>query len=627
MRAYNGVNVTVVRDPALAEIVRTMDIFLRDIGPAIVTLTASIGSGGGGGGAPTTSSYVTVAAEAGLSAERVLAVSAPITLGDAGPNTTVSIGAALATPAIVLGTAAAAGVAGSLIRSDATILAFDTTNPADLASVADDGVIALAARRDHVHRFPTSLLSVANLSTLVLTDNAVDQILTNNLGSLKVNVLGALNLNADKTSLVSGVVSIGGNPDNTNSSLLTASWTSPASSLSGTVRCWNANYSGFGGSGVNFTGATIEGYGSSAFSLTPGTGSDTTNKAYSGHLLGALINNGNGGWSEVAALLLEGPRRSISNPTVTTCGTLIIECPTIGATTQQGIIIRQRAAQQNATDRIAIDILTHNSGTNRWSARMADRLEVQSQAAQATTALLLRQLATGATAGAHVNLDSKAGDPPSPVAGDLWRNATKLKFYEGALTHDLNPQTTKGDLTVHSGTVETRVAVGTDTHVLTADAAEPTGVKWAAAPGAGGGDSVRVNGTAATDVDLEDLLPVAPTTTYAPLTGLNVRWQIDTAAAPDDVSAYVGKDLNGNWMLGFGPVASAVNFVTVHNNITGQPAALLARGTDANIDLLIGGLGSTGRVLVTPPGLLDSEAATRSMFAPLAALAFAGAMG
>ena len=64
---------------------------------------------------------------------------------------------AFATPAIVLGTAAAAGVATTLIRSDATIVAFDATVPAALGTAAA-GAAAVAARRDHVH--PTTGLVI-----------------------------------------------------------------------------------------------------------------------------------------------------------------------------------------------------------------------------------------------------------------------------------------------------------------------------------------------------------------------------------------------------------------------------------------------------------------------------------
>lgn len=60
---------------------------------------------------------------------------------------------AFATNTIALGTAAAAGSATTLIRSDATIAAFDATAPTTSApgDAAATGSAAFAARRDHVH--------------------------------------------------------------------------------------------------------------------------------------------------------------------------------------------------------------------------------------------------------------------------------------------------------------------------------------------------------------------------------------------------------------------------------------------------------------------------------------------
>ena len=46
----------------------------------------------------------------------------------------------------------------------------------------------------------------------------------------------------------------------------------------------------------------------------------------------------------------------------------------------------------------------------------------------------------------------------------------------------LSPLTTKGDLVVNNGTNDVRLAVGSNGQLLTADSAEATGVKWAAAP-------------------------------------------------------------------------------------------------------------------------------------------------
>lgn len=61
--------------------------------------------------------------------------------------------ASFATPAIVLGTAAAAGAATTVIRSDSTVVAFDATVPTTSAigDAAATGSVALAARRDHRH--------------------------------------------------------------------------------------------------------------------------------------------------------------------------------------------------------------------------------------------------------------------------------------------------------------------------------------------------------------------------------------------------------------------------------------------------------------------------------------------
>jgi len=65
---------------------------------------------------------------------------------------------ALATNAIVLGTAAAAGAAGTTLRSNDTIAAFDITVPVTQAysDAAATGVAAVAARRDHKHGMPAA---------------------------------------------------------------------------------------------------------------------------------------------------------------------------------------------------------------------------------------------------------------------------------------------------------------------------------------------------------------------------------------------------------------------------------------------------------------------------------------
>ena len=64
-----------------------------------------------------------------------------------------------AAPTITLGTANAAGSAPTAVRTDATLLAFDATDPTTIAygGAADVGTEAVGARRDHGHGMPAAL--------------------------------------------------------------------------------------------------------------------------------------------------------------------------------------------------------------------------------------------------------------------------------------------------------------------------------------------------------------------------------------------------------------------------------------------------------------------------------------
>lgn len=117
-----------------------------------------------------------------LSSQRIrqdqMARLAPARLGDAGMPPEPTVGASpfdvatliaagvvdwpalspglVVAPTIALGTAGAVGVAQTLIRSDATIAAFDATVPSTqaLGDAAAVGVAAFATRRDHKHAMP-----------------------------------------------------------------------------------------------------------------------------------------------------------------------------------------------------------------------------------------------------------------------------------------------------------------------------------------------------------------------------------------------------------------------------------------------------------------------------------------
>jgi len=69
---------------------------------------------------------------------------------------------------------------------------------------------------------------------------------------------------------------------------------------------------------------------------------------------------------------------------------------------------------------------------------------------------------------------------PQYDAGILYFTATGVSiFYDYIQAGGASPLTTKGDLYTYS-TSDARLAVGTNTYVLTADSAEATGLKWAA---------------------------------------------------------------------------------------------------------------------------------------------------
>lgn len=85
---------------------------VRDSGAAAGLSFADVSGGGGGGGAPTGASYVTISAEAGLSAERRLAVGTGLSLTDGGANNPVTIA-----PDLDLAALEALGTTGLAVRT------------------------------------------------------------------------------------------------------------------------------------------------------------------------------------------------------------------------------------------------------------------------------------------------------------------------------------------------------------------------------------------------------------------------------------------------------------------------------------------------------------------------------
>lgn len=107
----------------------------------------------------------------------------------------------------------------------------------------------------------------------------------------------------------------------------------------------------------------------------------------------------------------------------------------------------------------------------------------------------------------------------------------------------LSPTTTKGDLLVDNGSNVIRLAVGSNTQVLTADSGEPSGLKWAA----GGGGSGRSG--AATDAPASN--------------------QDDYNPASADTCAVLELTPTASILItGFNPAADAGERVTITNHST-----------------------------------------------------------
>jgi fibronectin-binding autotransporter adhesin len=95
-----------------------------------------------------------------------------------------------------------------------------------------------------------------------------------------------------------------------------------------------------------------------------------------------------------------------------------------------------------------------------------------------------------------------------------------------AAINNLSGLTTTGDLLYYNGTNSTRLPRGTDGQCLTSNA---TTILWGAC--SGGGDSISVNGSAATDANFIN--------TTATGTTAGITWSLNTTPAPDEISLTV----------------------------------------------------------------------------------------
>ena len=129
-------------------------------------------------------------------------------------------------------------------------------------------------------------------------------------------------------------------------------------------------------------------------------------------------------------------------------------------------------------------------GTVAMNAAGATTITVNTSLFAAGDTVFIQNLGAGActvTAGTATVASAGSLILPQYDAGILYFTATGASiFYDYIQTGAASPLTTKGDLYTFS-TSDARLAVGTNTHVLTADSTQPTGIKWAAAAGGSSG--------------------------------------------------------------------------------------------------------------------------------------------
>lgn len=204
----------------------------------------------------------------------------------------------------------------------------------------------------------------------------------------------------------------------------------------------------------------------------------------------------------------------------------------------------------------------------------------------------------------------------SLFGGILYNADFSANFTDDSLTNRLYNDgryiklTTKGDLATFS-TEYTRLGVGTNGQVLSANSATATGLEWVNVftnPMTTAGDLIYGGASGAP--------------TRLPIGTRGQIFQVGASSVPSWNSNIL--DTNGNTLLGLTTVASAVNFWTLSNAASGNSPILSTpnalAGTDiagigGQIDLGLGrGTGNSGRLIITTGAITTTGSSLQTRF-------------